>query len=79
MGTFLRGGAVILSLLAIVLVVSTLSTAGQADHFSEYGTEKAEVLIFSDGFESGDTSRWGNGTSAEKCSATLIMPVDLAD
>jgi len=72
-----------LSFVATVLVAAPSSIAEQAETagpmFATAPTSKADASIFADGFETGDTSLWSNGTVANGCKTILMMPTELAD
>ena len=76
----------LLVLAASVLVAAPVSVANQDEVPTdltpgavEQTAAKAIDMVFTDGFESGDTSAWSNGTAQPTCETTLVIPTGIAD
>ena len=78
-----RSRAVFLSLVATVFAAAPSSIADPSDAAkpapAAVSASKPDEAVFTDGFETGDTSMWSNGTVGDACQTTLVMPTELAD
>ncbi len=77
---------VILCLVATVLIAAPVSVADQTQNAGKTDpastrapASKAAETVFTDGFETGDTSLWSNGTANNDCISSLVFPTELAD
>jgi hypothetical protein len=75
-----------LCIVATILIAGSASTADPPDPSEQPSPAsphppqtKADITVFADGFESGDTREWSNGTTNISCQTTLDMPTGLAE
>jgi hypothetical protein len=75
-----------LCIVATFLIAGSASTADPPDPVERPAPTsihppqtKADITVFADGFESGDTREWSNGTANTSCQTLLDMPTGLAE